>query len=58
MVLAVLVLKVGIALLTLLRPEVLKVLRTLLGVAELKLKVDTSTIFTSVNGPVETFKRR
>lgn len=52
-VLAVLILKVGVALLTLLRSEVLKMLRTLLCIAKLKLKIDTSTIFTSINGPVE-----
>ena len=52
-VLAVLVLKVGIALLTLLRSEVLKVLRTLLCIAKLELKIDTSTIFASINGPAK-----
>lgn len=52
-VLAVLVLEVGIALLALLRPEVLKVLRTLLRVAQLELKIDTGTVFTSVDGPVK-----
>lgn len=58
-VLAVLILKVGIALLTLLRSEVLKVLRTLLCIAQLELKIDTGAIFTSINGPVKrrTFKR-
>lgn len=50
--LAALILKVGIALLALLCSEVLKVLRTLLCIAKLKLKVDTSTILTSINGPV------
>lgn len=48
-VFAVLILKVGIALLTLLCSEVLKVLRTLFSIAELKLKIDTSTVFTSIN---------
>lgn len=52
-VFAVLILKVGIALLTLLRSEVLKVLWTLLCIAKLKLKIDTSTVFTSINGPVK-----
>ena len=59
-VLAVLILEVGVALLTLLRSEVLKVLGTLLRIAKLKLKIDPSTIFASINGPAKrrrTFKR-
>lgn len=52
-VFAVLILKVGIALLTLLCSEVLKVLRTLFSIAELKLKIDTSTVFTSINWPMK-----
>lgn len=52
-VLAVLVLEVGIALLALLCPEVLEVLRTLLRVAQLELKIDSGTVFTSVDGPAE-----
>lgn len=50
MVSAALELEVGIALLALLRPEVLKVLRTLLGAAQLELKIHPGTIVTSIDG--------
>lgn len=42
--------EVGIALLALLRPEVLKVLWTLLSAAQLELKIDPGAIVTSIDG--------
>lgn len=44
-------LEVGIALLALLSPEVLKVLGTLLGAAQLELKIDPGAVVTSIDGP-------